>query len=744
MTPWINSPGDVDIPVGTQLVVTLARTGLETSDIVKEAEEARRSLASNFDSAGVFKLGTSIFRVISVDNSAIDESNMTVNLTCITAGRSPSAAYASLDPTTTTGALTPSQRVEYNNLSNLSASLLAADQREIYTATDLANQGDIQVAQYRETSYMIDLTEYVGSVANGDPNVWAQGDDNYTYYWRRGIELAGFARERYLTSNEINGLRRFAQLEALNAVGSGNDIFYTKALARIETAKYETMSACHIMDIALKALVFKRVSGRQTEYGSERRAGYPVNDNGLKARVSLFKMSYRQVGHTTYTTIPAIFAIRRAADNDNFVYIKFNSGLTNPNDAAFWSFQLEPISDPIAETSVNNKYFYLENSGSAQTTQLAAYTLTDNKTTTPSIQFTGTTRESELGYPPVNNNPADLNEWDLFNYDSDTQLTFSFDSSPEISITAVSEQLIQSFSDYSRQLYHNLSLFGFNAYSGKTIQDLRSLSVFVTQGRSVRRLRTEGNDEQGRSWGTTGYNYFPSAADGASSVAPDIFLDTVLDKEDGIGNYAVINGIDVKQLAITKRFCRANNLFMDCMIAEPRSWRQFWVEVAPYNLLEFARIGGRETLVPAVPYDVTSGAISREINVSAIFNQGNILEDSYKEEYIDFGSNVQDLVASVIYTDMPTDGIFPKKKSVEIQRVDTTEVDSIRQTFDLSAFVSGEEQQFCSGSLCAIRAATYVRRSSSRRTQRQTHYHRVRLSTSSSVRTVGTRFARDW
>jgi len=707
MIPWVNNPGQVDIPVGTELIVTLARTGVETSDIGKEAEEARRSIASNFDSAGIFKLGTSIFRVTSIGNSAIDEGNMTVSLSCITAGRCPSAAYLSYNPASTTGALTPSLQAEYNNLSNLTNSLLAADQREIYTAADLANAGDIQSPRYVESVWGISADEYYSAVEGGDPNVWVGGDGEYFSFFRRGVVSEGFAVDRYLTSNEINSLRRFSILQTLNDK-AGDDIFYTKALARIETAKYETMSACHIVDIALKALVFKRVSGRQTEYGSERRGGYPVNDNGLKARVTMFKVRYKQVGHDSYTTIPAIFAVRRAADNDNFVYIKFNSALTDPNDAVHWSFELEPISDPIAEVSVHNRYLYLENSGAAQTIQLGPYILTSNKTTAPSLQFTGTIRESSLGYPPVNNNPSDLNEWDLFNYDSDTQLTFSFDSTPEITITAVTEQLIQPFTDYTvrdernqitRQLYQNLSLFGFNAYSGKTIQDLRSLSVFVTQGRSVRRLRTEGNDEQGRLWGTTSYEYYPRAVNGASSLAPDIFLDTILDREDGIGNYAVINAIDLRQLAITKRFCLANSLFMDCIIAEPRSWREFWVEVAPFNLLEFARIGGRETLVPAVPYDVNTGAITREVNISAIFNQGNILEDSYKEEYIDFGSNVQDLIATIIYTDLPADGIFPKRKSLEIQRIDTTEIDAIRQSFDISSYVSSEAQAILFGKL---------------------------------------------
>jgi len=498
--------------------------------------------------------------------------------------------------------------------------------------------------------------------------------------------------------------------EASEAKGaSTNDIFYTKALARIAVAKYETLSACHIVDFAIKAIVFKRISGRQLEYGSDGKKGYPVSDNGIKARVALFKLRYREVGQTKYVTVPRTFAIGRAADNENFVYFKFNSGITDAASATHWEFELEPIVDPLSESAVNDVYYYLSNAGDPVSETLSSYKLLSKDSTTPSIQFVGEKKNAVTGaFPPKNSNPPDLNEWDLFNYDADTQIAFSFDSGPEITITAVSEQLLQSFSDYDqknasgkvvKKLYNNLALLGFNAYSGKTIQDLRSFTVFAEQGRSVRRLRTSGKDEDENDWGSTDYQYYPSKPDGASSLAPDIFLDTVLDKEDGIGNYAVVDALDLRQLAITKLFCIENKLFMDCVIADPRSWREFWVEVGPYNLLEFARIGGRETLVPAVPYNSETGAITRSVTVNALFNQGNILEDSYKEEYIDYGSNAQDIIANIIYTDVPDDAVFAKKKSVEVVLEDTTEVDAIRQTFDISSYVSNYDHAVLFGKL---------------------------------------------
>lgn len=731
MAPWTTNSG-ISISINTQLTVRVTRASGAPSAPAQEAEDARRSIVSTFDVASIFKLGTALFKVTDIVNPDIEATDATVTLRCIRAGRVPSASYTSLDPASTTPTVSEEERAEYNRLRPGALALLNEDQRpEITTAAQLANSGEIRVASY--SSYRATRTETTNVNTNRGASICPPGwtfmssGSNVTRSYRAWCQRTvtytaqsfnGYVRSRVLTADEIALLRRYEYLDSivLNLSGAVDDVFYTKALVRIATASYETVSQCHIVDLALKAVVYKRISGRQMEYGSGRRSGYPASDNGIKPRVSLFKLRYKEIGQTQYSTIPGIFAISRAADNENYVYIKFNSGLSDPAAATQWAFELEPISDPLAERDASANYFYLENTGNPVTYTLETYRLNSGSTTVPSIQFTGLSLlGTNRNFPPQNNNPADLNEWDLFNYDSDTQLQFSFDAGPEITLTAATEQIIQPFSDYTsvsggvtRQLYNNLALYGFNAYSGKTIQDLRSFSVFATQGRRVRRIRTSGTDEFGTTWGNDGYVYYPSTPDGASSLAPDIFLDTVIDSEDGIGNYAEVNAIDLRQLALTKRFCQANNLFMDCMIASPRSWREFWVEVAPFNLLEFARIGGRETLVPAVPFNPNTGQITRTINVSAIFNQGNIIENSYKEEYMDFGSNVQDIIATVIYTDIPKDAVFSKKKSLEVQLANTLEIDAIRQTFDLSLYVTNPEQAILFGKLiCNLRR--YVR-----------------------------------
>mgnify|MGYP003647757175 CR=1 FL=1 len=672
------------IELDKRIVITLKDTRPDTDDVNTQAQEARRALASTFDESGIFKLGSARFKVQTVSKGSTDDGDMIVTLSCTEAGYAPPVSYSnqSLEGTQESYRQSVINSANYVSAQAILAAMQSADSRLVPTGADgfsilygLATQyraatvaeiitsGEIQWANYKTTPSYRTKTDFIAGTT--------------TYL--------GNVKVRALTTTEIGAYNTLALLNASIASYDSDSFFYTKALARFEEASYQTLQQCHIVDLAIKGRVNKRLSGRQSEYGSERRGGYPVSDNGIKNRTSLFLIKYKEVGKE-FAYVPGIFAISRATDNDNFVYIKFNSGFTAIADAKFWQFKLEPVADPLAEIAKHPElrgpngqvtYLYIENSGEPQTWE--------------KFQFTGRLIGSASGFPPLNENPGGINEWDLFNLDADTQITSTFDNGPELSLTCVTEQIIQPFANFPK-LYNQLSLIGFNIFSGRNLQDLRSFTAYVTQGRWVKRLRTSGNDENNTQWGNPGYNYLPATKDGPTCFAPDIFYDSATDDEDGIGKYANNNAINIEQLAKTKLFCKTNSLYMDGIIADPTSWREFWVGVAPYSLLEFARIGGQETLVPAVPYNVLTGAIDRTVNISALFNQGNIIEDSYREEHLDYGSNVQDLIASVTYRDTDINGIFARNRTVEIRRTDSIEADSIRQTFDLSQFVTNRDQ----------------------------------------------------
>jgi hypothetical protein len=271
----------------------------------------------------------------------------------------------------------------------------------------------------------------------------------------------------------------------------------------------------------------------------------------------------------------------------------------------------------------------------------------------------------------------------LFSVRSDTQTQFSFDSGPEFRITAVTEQQEGSIA----QKYRDMSMLALGVYSGKGVQDLRSITAYAEEGKDSYVVNDNGTFTRTNS---------------STSYAPDIFADTVLDKENGIGKYAKPEGIDWNGLALAKRFCKNNGLgtqlFMDGVIADITSWRQFWVENAPFSLLEFARVGGKETLIPAIPCN-RSGRANREVSVSALFTAGNILEGSYKEEFIDYGDATQDIIATVIYRETERQDVFPRNASVQVKLRDVNESNAIRQTFDASQFVTRKEQAILFGKL---------------------------------------------
>lgn len=657
-------------------------------DLVRSAMDARRTYASVFDDAGIFKLGSAKFRVTKIVGTSTDEGDVTVTLTCIEKGNAPSLPY-SYDEVDDSARLYKDDP-RYKKGKILTRKLLELDDRDEYRRVGISNRA-IFIYDSNDKIFGDDLPSSQRFAVDSAETLLKSGQlwqvaptliTGEGFFNRLDFYKDKWQKIRNLTKNEKQILRDFIQVKKESIVDRDN-LFYLKALVRIEEASYNTLTPCNIVDIALKCQLYRRISGRQQSYGTKGKEGYAASDNGIQQRTAMFLLRYR-VSEGDWKYVRGIFAVRRASEQDNFIYLKFNGGDT----ARHWQFKLEPVFDPLAEIAeredlrLNNgkvRYYYIQNSGDVKTINLPG----DRE-----IYFTGFYRDTastlELKQlPPINQSPVATNEWDLFSLDADTQLSASFDNGPEFGITAVTEQQKETFTD---ETYKRLALVGFNTFSGKGVQDMRAFSVFATQGRPVHKLNIN----------TLSY---PDEPDGPSCYAPDIFLDTVIDKQDGIGNYAEIEGINVEQLAITKRFCIENNLYMDCLIADNQNWREFWASTAPYSLLEFARVNGQETLIPAVPYDSATGKIDRKINVTALFNTGNILENSYKEEFMDYGANVQDVIATIIYRTLDSNGAFFVNKSVAVQLKDTTEASAIRQTFDLSAFVTNEDQAIKFGKL---------------------------------------------
>lgn len=768
------------ISKGEQLLITIKKTEKDYDSIQEEeAAEFRRAVSQIFDNAGVMKLGSAHFSVLNINTGSTEDKDMRIDLICTQAGRAPSIIYNADDPIEDAQAIANNNPV-YLSLQKTVEALLNEDERAFIFFSDntsdipgtsslptfspeqqLLNDGRILVVSERFLSEVAAFAE-AGDLAPAP----ITGSFSSSYF----LDF-----KRNLTEEEKQLLQTYINYQQEIAKGtSGDDLFFTKALVKIETAKYETLSPCHMVDFALKAQVWRRISGRQEKYGSKRLEGYDSSDNGIKKRSSMFLVKYKKTKDKNFRFVKGIFVVSRAADVDNFIYFRFDSGLERLEDRYHWQFEIEPIHDCIAEFSTRDltdtqgrfRFFYLENSGDPR--RISAAGAEDDKS---SIIFTGSVRISNNKLPPLNNTVPKTNEWDLFSHTSDTQLQMSFDGGPEFTVTAVTEQIRENFNNYKdrngeQQLYKDLALLGFNMYSGRSVQDLRSFTVFVEKGRRSRLLRTSG-EVDGIKWGSPLFEYLPGYKNGDSqrnpkigsdalikgtsyyitdigntnwqeaglptnttaavgevfiakgpvsgtgkvraggfpNTAPDIFVDTLLDANDGIGKYAGdLFSIDLEQLARSKKFCEKNQLFMDGVIAEPTSWRQFWSETAGFSLLELTKQDGKESLVPAVPYNKRTGSIERSLQISALFNPGNILEDSYKEEFIDYGAGAEDVVVTVVYRDNESEGAFPRNNSVDVMLRDTQEENAFRETIDTSTFVTNRNQAILLGKyLCQVR-----------------------------------------
>lgn len=498
-----------------------------------------------------------------------------------------------------------------------------------------------------------------------------------------------------------------------------NRAFFSKCLVKAETASYETVSACDTVRFSIRAKLFRRISGRQREYANDRiMEDYSAGDNGIQDRTCFFRVLYKEVGEPTYDEVPLLFAIRRGSESDAHLglYFEPKNGKIEASRVR-WQFKFEPIHDPMAwygETS-NTKVGYITG------TVNSAYQ--SEKHNGNAFGFYGKIISGvEGGFlnGMSTKGPANTFDYDMFSNTTDTQIQFSFESGPELSILAVTEQQLAGTQDAEGAEYKKLSTMALVVRAGKGLQDLRNISTFVEQGK-----RCFNAD--------TFQRYSPEQS---SSYAPDIFVDTVLDTTDGVGSYVAKGShvLDQDALILAKKFCKNNGLplqessgsiqlFMDGIIADQTSWREFWANTAPFSLLELVRKNGKEALVPAIPVTNDGRAANSDgspipITVSALFTTGNILEGSYKEEFIEYGQSTQPMVATVVYREMESSGaessrtVFARQNTVEIYRKDdgaSGSDDRSAETFDVSSFVTQREQAIMVGKLLVNQRAFTLR-----------------------------------
>ena len=502
----------------------------------------------------------------------------------------------------------------------------------------------------------------------------------------------------------ISAIEHFLE-EWEDCLAQADNNFFVKALVKSESAGYETVSEVDQVKFSIKSRLFRRISGRQKKYGETKASKkYSAADNGIQGRQGFFRFSYKKTSERDYTVHKVILVLRQSSESDAYHDFNFQAGTRDK-----YSFKIDPIYDVSSELRLNGQSMFaiLDSNEDKKSTQ--------NTHDYGRVWYHGAERPTSQhrgdNYFPnlAERGPKLTNEWDVFSVNTDTQIQFSFENGPEMALTAVTEQQEQNAS----RTYTNLSMLALSLFAGKNVQDLKSVTAFVEEGKQSYKV-----------------DNFDAPSPRSTSYAPDIFVDTVLDKDNGIGRYAPKEVLDQPSLLHAKRFCTNHNLpaqledgetlpdpfhlFMDGVIADSTSWRDFWVSNAPFSLLEFARKNGKETLLPALPTGSGGRAADSDgrpirLTISALFTTGNILEDSYKEEFLDYGANTQDLIASVVYREESSSSMFQRRRTVQIKRKDINSNKAIRETFDVSGFVSTRQQAILFGKML-VNQRRFVRR----------------------------------
>jgi hypothetical protein len=711
---WTATRNRPIIPEGTVITVEIKSTkSFGDKPINDGRKQALRGAASVFDEGSLYKLGSAIFRISKLEyqeDGDIDDGNLKVDLICEVPGTMPSIDYSitSLNSDADQDEIDDKISNREFTIDTIEKQLalienLSADDPELAKKLQ-KNEDSIskKEAKIESNRAIIDradtsktrkdrLKEENQRLRSEIKNLKDENAmllRNQAGAFRREWENPKKLEERKAAlEKEVESLEKQKTNLARNA---NNERLGFKALARIDQAVYSSVTKCSAIELALRSKVFRRLNGRSLRYGTRaKNYGYDSIENGTQPRTSMFYVEY-SINGGKEILVPYIFCIRSSAEQDVFNYLRLLKREQIGNSGAFetyaWKIRLTPVLEPQAEKrrdSAFQGYCYIKPNAKSRRVQAGS------GRNAISIEFSGTVKPFSE-FPFYNESPKDTNEWDLFNYDMRSQTQFSFEQGPELVITAANEQFFDRWDVYSNRLYRGLSTLALHAFSGRGFQDLRNITTWVSEGKELRRLSTSARDYDTDAKIAA---FIGSRPDGCSSYAPDIFVDTVLDKDNGIGNYARPEALDFQALASTKAFCVRNRLFMDGVIADSGSWREFWARIAGFSLLEIARIGGKETLTPAVPAS-SNGTIlsSSPLPIDSLFNQGNIIEGSFKEEYLDYGANVQDTVINAIYRDVEDQGYFPRNNSIEVRLKGVSDAGAIRETLDLSQYVTTRRQ----------------------------------------------------
>jgi hypothetical protein len=266
---------------------------------------------------------------------------------------------------------------------------------------------------------------------------------------------------------------------------------------------------------------------------------------------------------------------------------------------------------------------------------------------------------------------------DVYHHD---QQEGSHQNGPEHQIVYVNEQR-ENFKSGANNperfapQYDRMAMIGLQLRSGKEWSDFSNLTYYAKQGRETVRMVDPATGD------STGYSP-TSGIIGPTHLFPEILRALLRSPLVGANKLIPESMIDWPGFQEACKVCIANQWFWDGVLASPVNIREWAYENAAYFFLDFLILGGKLSLQPTFPVSPTqglqgytlSGAYDRLPTISALFTDGNIIEDSLQ---VSWYPAEQRLAPQVLITlrDEVEDG-FAETRNILVRLAESQQTDS--------------------------------------------------------------------
>jgi len=270
-------------------------------------------------------------------------------------------------------------------------------------------------------------------------------------------------------------------------------------------------------------------------------------------------------------------------------------------------------------------------------------------------------------------------------------------SAPEHEIVYVNEILENELEEDRDPNFSNLTQAGLSLKASRNFTQLDQLRLWIAKGTQVKRLHPELEK-----------CYGDSKEIGPSNLFTDLVYYLLTDQVAGAGGLLGMKTndaplVDLDQMIETTRFIKKEKLYFNGPITDRTNLRQFITDLAPNFLCNFIVSDGKFALKPAIPYNPKSGAINLgPVQVEQLFTSGNILEDTFKVEYL--RSEERRQFKAVVRYRHEQPNKLPEERSVEV--VLKGEISGDR-TVDLLPQEQFDLTQFCTSEDHAVKVAKY-------------------------------------